>query len=188
MSAKKGRKGKARKGTPDRKPRLWLRDLGNLIGGLALGVVGTWVVEGHLEGKKEAEVSRGYVEGVRQDVTVLGTFSERYLALSEGGGEQDGLLVGLDITRPVCDPDRYRGLGEDLHHLGPRAAPPLLAYVRSLSEAELLRKLLMEQQKDPNRLEGILARELLRSLHEGLDVSPHLLWALEAKPREEPAE
>ena len=178
MAANKGKKGKAKKGTPSRKSRLWLRDLLNITGGLLVGSCGLWIVQGYLETRTTKEVSQRYETVIRGDLPVLKEASAGYEALN--GNEQDAsqALQGVDITGALYSLDAYTRIQMDSPDLDAEAQPLLLAFYLSLRDAELLRKMIIEQREHPEQMQQILAREFLRALHEGAQLAPRLLWAL----------
>lgn len=180
MAANKGRKGKAKKSTPSRKSRLWLRDLLNILGGLLVGSLGLWIVQGYLDTRTAREACERYAGVIEGDLPVLKKASEGYEALSESKEGALQFLQGVDITGALYRVDAYRGIHQDFADLGDEARPLLLAFYLSLRDAELLRKMIIEQREHPEQMNQILAREFLRTLHEATQLAPRLLWALGA--------
>jgi hypothetical protein len=178
MAANKAKKGRTRKGTPHRKSRLWLRDLLNIVGGLLVGSFGLWVVQGYLESRTGKEVSQRVRSAVQGDLPTLKQTSEGYEAVLESKEDASVALRGVDITGALYGLDAYKKIPEDLPCLDGDARPLLLAFYLNLRDAELLRKLIIEQREHPEQLSQILAREFLRNLHEGTQLAPRLLWAL----------
>jgi len=178
MAANKGKKGKTRKSTPSRKSRLWLRDLLNIAGGLLVGSLGLWIVQGYLESQTAKEVSQRVRSVVQGDLPTLKQTSEGYEAILENKEDVSEALRGVDITRALYGLDAYKEVPEDLPCLDADARPLLLAFYLNLRDAELLRKLIIEQREHPEQMSQILAREFLRTLHEGTQLAPRLLWAL----------
>lgn len=186
MATSKGRKGRAKKNTSNRKSRLWLRDLLNLLGGLLVGAVGFWLVQEFLEGRSGGDASEKYRNAIQEDLPFLKHASEDYEALVEGQGEGPELLKGLDMTGALYGLDAYRGVHQDLSSLHVEARPLLLAFYLNLRDAELLRKLIVEQREHPEEMSQILTREFLRTLHEGRQLVPRLLLALGEKEEPRP--
>lgn len=178
MAANKGKKGKAKKSAPSRKSRLWLRDLLNIVGGLAVGSCGLWIVQGYLDTRTTKEVCQRYGSVIQGDLPVLKQASEGYEALNENKQDASQALQGVDITGALYSLDAYKRIQEDFPDLDAEARPLLLAFYLSLRDAELLRKLIIEQREHPEQMPQILAREFLRTLHEGTQLAPRLLWAL----------
>jgi hypothetical protein len=179
MAANKGKKGRTRKSTTSRKSRLWLRDLLNIVGGLLVGSFGLWIVQGYLEGRTAKEVSqrvRGVVQG---DLPTLKQTSEGYEAILESKEDDvSEALRGVELDGPLYGLDAYKRVPEDLPYLDTDERPLLLGFYLNLRDAELLRKLIIEQREHPEQMSQILAREFLRTLHEGTQLAPRLLWAL----------
>jgi hypothetical protein len=178
MAANKGKKGRKRKSTPTRKSRLWLRDLLNIVGGLLVGSVGLWVVQGYLEGRTGKEVSQKVRSVVQGDLPTLKQTSEGYEAVLEGKEDASEALQGVDVTGALYRLDAYNQAAEDLPCLNSEARSLFLAFYLSLRDAELLRKLIIEQRGHPEQMSQILSREFLRALREGTQIAPRLLWAL----------
>jgi hypothetical protein len=178
MAANKGKKGRTRKSTPSRKSRLWLRDLLNIVGGLLVGSFGLWIVQGYLESQTTKEVSQRVRSVLQGDLPILKQTSEGYEAILENEEDVSEALRGVDITRALYGLDAYRKVPEDLPCLHADARPLLLAFYLNLRDAELLRKLIIEQREHPEHMSQILTREFLRNLHEGTKIGPRLLWAL----------
>jgi hypothetical protein len=178
MAANKGKRGKAKKSTPSRKSRLWLRDLLNIVGGLLVGSCGLWIVQSYLDTRTAREVRERYGSAIQADLPVLREASEGYEALNENKQDASQALHGLDISGALYSIDAYKGIQEDFPDLDTEARPLLLAFYLSLRDAELLRKLIIEQREHPDEMPRILAREFLRALHEGTQLAPRLLWAL----------
>jgi hypothetical protein len=178
MAANKGKKGKTKKNTQGRKSRLWLRDLLNILGGLLAGAAGFWIVQEVLADREAGDASRRYRTVVERDLPVLKQASEEYEALAEGGEAVPAPLKGLDMTGSLYRLDAYGEVHEDLPGLDAEARPLLLSLYMNLREAEILRKLIVEQQEHPEEMSQILTREFLRTLHDGARLVPRLLWAL----------
>jgi hypothetical protein len=94
-------------------------------------------------------------------------------------------LQGVDMTGSLYRLDSYRSVHRDLPDLDAEARPMLLALYLNLRDAEILRKLIVEQREHPQEMSQILTREFLRTLHEGAQLVPPLLRTL--GPDEEPA-
>jgi hypothetical protein len=184
MATSKGKKGKAKKSTPSRKSRLWLRDLLNILGGLLAGAFGFWIVQEVLISKTRGEVSQRYRTVIQEDLPALKKASDRYEALLEGEGDVSEAMEGLDVSGALFGLDAYQTVPEDLADLDAKARPVLLTLYLNLRDAELLRKLLIEQREHPEQMPQILSREFLRALHEGTRLIPRILWAL--GPNDEP--
>ncbi len=178
MAASKAKKGKAKKNTTSRKSRLWVRDLLNLLGGLAVGAVGFWLVQAYLEGRTTGDASQRYRTAIQGDLPILKQASEEYEGLVESKQEALEVLRGVDLTGTLYGLDAYRMVHEDLPALDVEAQPLLLAFYLNLRDAELLRKLIVEQREHPEEMSQILSRQFLRTLHEGNQLVPRLLWAL----------
>jgi hypothetical protein len=185
MAASKGKKGKAKKNKQSRKSRLWLRDLLNILGGLTVGAVGLWIVQEVLATRKAGDTSQRYRTVIQEDLPVLKQASGEYEALVESEGDVSDVLRGVDITGALYRLDSYKTVHDDLPGLNEEVRPLLLSFYLSLRDAELLRKLVVEQREHPEEMSQILAREFLRTLHEGAQLVPRLLWAL--GPTEEDA-
>jgi hypothetical protein len=84
----------------------------------------------------------------------------------------------VDITGALYRLDAYKTVHDDLPGLDAEARPLLLSLYLNLRDAELLRKLIVEQREHPQEMSQILTREFLRTLHEGTQLVPRLLWAL----------
>lgn len=178
MAANKGKKGKGRKSPPSRKSRLWLRDLLNLLGGLLVGAAGIWVLQEFLESRAAGAAGARYRAAIQQDLPALDEASERYEALSEQAELDSQALEGLEIDVPLYGVDAYEGIRRDLPDLEASVRPELFAFYLHLRDAELLRKLIVDQREHPEQMPQILTREFLRTLHEGSLIAPRLLWAL----------
>ena len=178
MAANKGKKGKTKKNAQGRKSRLWLRDLANILGGLLVGAVGFWIVQEVLADRGARDAARRYRAVIQEDLSVLKKASEEYEALVENEEAVQAPLRGVDITGALYRMEPYRAIHEDLSGLDAEARPLLLSFYLSLRDAELLRKLVVEQREHPEEMSKILNREFLRTLHEGAQLVPKLLWAL----------
>jgi hypothetical protein len=178
MARSKAKKGKTKKNTTSRKSRLWLRDLLNILGGLLVGAFGFWMVQEFLESRTKGDASQRYRAAIRQDLPLLRQASEEYEALMETKEDVQEALQGEDLTGALYRLEAYRTVHEDLPDLDAEARPLLLAHYLHLRDAELLRKLLVEQREHPQEMYQILSREFLRTLHEGSQLVPRLLWAL----------
>jgi|GEM_PF-1675668 len=185
MAANKGKKSKGKKNTQGRKSRLWLRDLLNILGGLLAGALGFWIVQEVLADRTEGDASQRYRTVIQEDLPVLKQASEEYEALVENEEDVREALQGMDITGALYRLDDYRTVHDDLPDLDAKARPLLLSFYLNLRDAELLRKLIVEQREHPEEMSQILTREFLRTLHEGTQLVPRLLWAL--GPTEEDA-
>ncbi len=84
----------------------------------------------------------------------------------------------MDITGALYRLDAYKTVHDDLPGLDAEARPLLLSFYLNLRDAELLRKLIVEQREHPQEMSQILTREFLRTLHEGAQLVPRLLWVL----------
>ena len=104
--------------------------------------------------------------------------SEAYEALVENEKDVPAALEGVDITAALCRLDAYGAVQDDLPDLDAAARPLLLAFYLNLRDAEILRKLIVEQREHPQEMSLILAREFLRTLHEGSQLVPPLLRSL----------
>jgi hypothetical protein len=178
MAANKGKKGKRKKNAQGRKSRLWLRDLLNILGGLLTGVIGFWIVQEVLAGRTTENASQRYRTVIQEDLPVLKQVSEGYEALVENEEDVPEALQGVDISGALYELDAYKTVHDDLPGLDAEARPLLLSFYLNLRDAELLRKLIVEQKEHPQEMSQILTREFLRTLHEGTQLVPRLLWAL----------
>ena len=154
------------------------KDLLNIVGGLLVGSFGLWVVQGYLEGRTAKEVSHRVRSVVQGDLPILKQTSEGYEAILESKEDVSEALRGVDITGALYGLDAYKKVPEDLPYLDGDARPLLLDFYLNLRDAELLRKLIIEQREHPEQMSQILAREFLRTLHEGTQLAPRLLWTL----------
>jgi hypothetical protein len=168
MAASKGKKGKKKKNTQGRKSRLWLRDLLNILGGLLVGALGFWIVQEVLADRTAQDASQRYRTVIQEDLPVLEQASE----------DVPEVLQGVDITVALYRLDAYKTVPDDLPGLEVEARPLLLSFYLNLRDAELLRKLIIEQREHPQEMSQILTREFLRTLDEGTQLVPRLLWAL----------
>jgi len=178
MAANKRKKAKAKKSTPSRKSRLWLRDLLNILGGLLVGSCGLWIVQGYLDTRTSKEACERYARVIQGDLPVLKKASGGYEALSDSEQDASKALQGVDITGALYRVDAYKRIQEDFPGLDSEVRSLLLAFYLGLRDAELLRKMIIEQREHPDEMPEILAREFLRTLHEGAQLAPRLLWAL----------
>ncbi len=178
MAASKGKKGKTKKGSPSRKSRLWLRDLLNILGGLLAGSVGFWIVHGYLVSRTAKGLSLRYENVIKGDLPALESASERYAYLAEQPVDPSEALEALDVNGSLCSLDAYRGIQDDFARLHGSARPLLLSFYLSLRDAELLRKLIVEQREHPEQMPRVLAREFVRTVQEGAQLAPRLLWVL----------
>jgi hypothetical protein len=178
MASKKGKKSKTRKNTGSRKSRLWLRDLLNILGGLLVGALGVWIVQGYLQGRTEKGVAEQYRSVIQEDLLILQKAADGYGAPAADEQDAPGVVRGGNLSTALYKMDAYGTLDEDLPSLDADARPLLLAFYTNLRDAELLRKLIVEQQEHPEEMPRILAREFLRALHEGTELAPQLLRAL----------
>mgnify|MGYP001825519720 CR=1 FL=1 len=178
MAANKGKKGKAKKNAQGRKSRLWLRDLLNILGGLLAGALGFWIVQEVLADRTAGDASQRYRAVIQEDLSVLKQASEEYEALVENEEDVPEVLQGVDITGALYRLDAYKTVHDDLPGLEAEARPLLLSFYLNLRDAELLRKLIVEQRENPQEMSQILTREFLRTLHEGTQLVPRLLWVL----------
>ncbi len=180
MAARKNKGGKSRKKTqaPARKSRLWLRDMLNILGGLLVGSMGVWLFQEFQENRAARAVARKYVKAVRETMPHLKPMAEQYLALSQGREGESLPEVELDAARPVCSLDPFRGLLYEVCDLPPDAVPPLLEFVRNLQKAEILRKLLEQQQQNPAELSRILSSQILVTVYDESRDAPNLFWKL----------
>ena len=185
MGARKAKKGKTgKKAKQKKKMPLWVRDLLNIAGGLIVGVVGFWVIQGYLESRETREASAKYLKEVQDYTELLKPFAEQYLAVVEGRQETSSPLQGLDISKSVGSMRTFRNVQKDFPVLPPRTVAQLWEFSRNLHEAELLRKLIEEQQENPDQISVVLAREFLRSLYDDSRLAPKLVWSLK-NPRSE---
>lgn len=178
MAASKGKRRKTKKNTQGRKSRLWLRDLLNILGGLLAGVLGFWVVQEVLAGRTTEDASQRYRTVIQGDLPVLKQASDEYEALVENEEDVPEALQGVDITGALYELDAYKTVHDDLPGLDAEARPLLLSFYLNLRDAELLRKLIVEQRAHPQEMSQVLTREFLRTLHDGAQLVPRLLWAL----------
>lgn len=178
MAANKGKKGKTKKNAPGRKSRLWLRDLLNILGGLLAGALGLWIVQEVLADRTSGDASQRYRTLIQEDLPVLKQASEEYEALIENEENVPEALQGVDITGALYSLDAYKTVHDDLPDLDAEAGPLLLSFYLNLRDAEILRKLIVEQREHPQEMSQILNREFLRTLHEGTQLVPRLLWTL----------
>lgn len=180
MASNKGRKGRTRKSSAPRKSRLWLRDLLNILGGFLVGSLGLWIVQGLLDSRDAREVSERYRSTVKGHLPILERTFEGYEAIDGQAPEPSGVLEGVDMTEALYKLDDYSRLQEDFTDLNGEVRPLLFSFYLNLRDAELLRKLIVEQREHPEQMSEILAREFLRTLQEGTQMAPRLLWALGA--------
>lgn len=186
MGARKAKKGKAGKKTqPSKKMPLWLRDLLNIVGGLLVGIVGFWLVQGYLEGRVARKASDKYLQGVQESAELIKPFAEKYLSVTEKKQKDSSPLEGLDLSGPVGSLETFRNVQKDFPALSPRTVAHLWEFSRNLYEAEILRKLIKEQKENPDQISILLSREFLRSLYEDSRLAPKLLWELKNPGSEE---
>ena len=178
MAANKAKKGKTRKSPTSRKSRLWLRDLLNILAGLLVGSVGLWIVQGYLDGRTAKEVAQRVRSVVEGDLPALKQTSEGYEAFLESKEDVSGALRDVELTEALYGLDAYRKVPDDLACLDANVRPLLLTFYLNLRDAELFRKLIIEQREYPEQMSQILTREFLRTLHEGTQIAPRLIWAL----------
>ena len=186
MASKKAKKSRTRKNTASRKSRLWLRDLLNILGGLTVGALGVLMVQGYLADRSEKGVSERYQSAVREELRNLENASSGYEAMDADEQDPSGAIRGVDLTVALYRLDAYGTLHEDLSDLDSDAGPLLLSFYINLRDAELLRKLVIENREHPEQMSQILSREFLRTLQEATELAPRLLWALGRNP--EPGE
>ncbi len=180
MASNKARRDRARKSKTPRKSRLWLRDLLNILGGFLVGSVGLWIVQGLLDSRAAREVSERYRSTVQEYLPVLERTAGGYKAFDGNGKQPSGVPEGVDLSETLYRVDDYGRVEEDLPDLKKEVRPLLFSFYLNLRDAELLRKLIVEQRQHPDQMSGILAREFLRTLQEGTQTAPRLLWALGA--------
>jgi hypothetical protein len=94
---------------------------------------------------------------------ILERVSGGYQAVGGNGQEPSGALEGVDITEALYRLDDYGRVQEDLPDLDGEVRPLLFSFYLNLRDAELLRKLIVEQREHPEQMSGILAREFLRT-------------------------
>ena len=185
MAAQKNRGGKAGRKLPARKSRLWLRDGLNILGGLLVGGLVVWLGQQFLGGKGVRKASDQTLRVVEDTVPRLKPFAERYLAVEEKREEAADPLAGLDLSQPLCAPEAVDVLQGEFRSLPPEAMPLVWDFTLKLHDAEVLRKLLREQQDNPDKLAGILSRGFLSLLYENSQLLPKIRWELKgagAKP------
>jgi hypothetical protein len=178
MATKKGKKGRTPKKSGNRKSRLWLRDLLNILGGLLVGALGVWILQGYLQGRAEAGVGQRYRMAIQQDLPILEKASDGYEAMAANEKEGAGAIQDVDVSAALYGIDVYERIDEDLPNLDADARSLLLAFYINLRDAELLRKLIVEQREHPEEMSEILTREFLRTLHEARELAPRLQWTL----------
>ena len=131
-----------------------------------------------LADRAAGDASGRYRTAIQEDLPVLKKASEEYEALVENEEDVPEALHGVDITRALYRLDAYKSVHDDLPGLEAEARPLLLSFYLNLRDAELLRKMIVEQREHPQEMSQILTREFLRTLHEGTQLVPRLLWAL----------
>lgn len=183
MGKTRQNRAKSRDGAPRKRSPLWLRDLMNLLVGLAFGVAGAWIVQAYLDGREARAVSTRFAQDVELAQSALKPFVERGLAVSEGRFDGPDMLEGLDVARPVHALDRYRDSMADLPILHKRGLASILQFYENLYKAELYRKLLLEQRDHPDQMSAILVREFMRTLQEGSLLTSRLLAELQAREK-----
>ncbi len=178
MAAKKTKKRKSRKNTADKKSPLWVRDLVNII----IGVVGTllvvFLVQAHMDRKEVKKVSEKYFDALNKNLSDFSIFAERYLSITENKQDIFTALQGVDISQPICAMDTYASINKDLYKLKPHIIKSMLDYYHGLRNVELLRKCIVEQQNNPQEIDKILIREFLRTVYDGSQLIPTLLFEL----------
>lgn len=191
MSSRKNKALKQKKKTqaPSRKPRLWVRDLGNLLGGLLLGALGFWLVQEYQDSRAGKNAARKYVEAVSETVAELKPAADQYVELTQGREDEGDVLAEaeLDAGRPLCSLEPFRDLYRDACALPRDIVPPLLEFARNLQKAEMLRKILEQQQRDPEALSRTLAGQLLQAAFEESRSAQNLLWKLKERAGKMPA-
>ncbi len=179
MAAKKNKKKKVRKKEQEPKSRLWLRDLVSISLGFVFAVIVIYLPIACMDRKDAQKVLQQYSEIVNEDSSGFNDFAERYLSTTENNKDFLTALEGVDISRPVWPMDTYNALNKDLHKLKPHVISSVLDYYQNLRDAEMLRRCIVEQQNNPQEIEKILIREFLRTLYEGSQLIPSLLYELE---------
>ncbi len=185
MASRKNKVGKQKKKVqaPSRKPRLWVRDLLNLAGGVLLGALVLWLVLEYRESRTAKAAARTYVEAVSGTMGQLKPFADQYLELTQGREEEGDPLAEaeVDAARPVCSLEPFRNVFRDVCALPPDIVSPLLEFARNLQKAEMLRKLLEQQQQDPEAIARTLSGQLLQTVYEESRNAQPLLWKLKER-------
>jgi len=184
MASRKNKGGRSRGKTqaPSRKSRLWLRDLLNILGGLVLGVLGIWLFQQYQANRAAKAVARQYVDAVSATLDHLKPLAEQYVALSEGKQEGEPLPEAeLDVRQPLCSLEPFRNVLREACALPPDIVPLLLEFARNLQKAEMLRKLLEQEQLDPTALPRTMSGQLLLTVYEESRSAPNLLWKLKER-------
>jgi len=184
MASRKNKAGKHQKKpqAPSRKPRLWLRDLLNLVGGALVGALVLWLVLEYQESRAAKAAARIYAEAVSETVGQLRPLADQYLELTQGRDEGEALAEAeVDAARPVGSLEPFRNVFRDACALPPDIVPPLLEFARNLHKAEMLRKLLEQQQEDPEAMSRTLAGQLLQTVYEESRNAQPLLWKLKER-------
>ena len=185
MAAGKKKKGKAKGKPQGKKSRLWVRDLLNLVGGLLVGSIGLWLVLAYLDNRETDKAKEKYLVVIDDARTQLNPLAEKYLSLTEGnkeGNKEGDIDVSegkeLDISQPVFSLESVKALTPEVCALPEEAIPSFLEFYQNLQKAELLRKLLKEQQEGPAEFAQTLENQFLRSVYEDSRLASGLYWKL----------
>jgi len=185
MAARKNRRSKSKKQPVAKKSPLWLRDLLNIAGGLLVGSLGLWLVQEYLENREADRIALKYGTAVLESLPLLRPAAELSLA---GAGDETGPAdpaETLERTRALPSPDPFRGLPHEVCSLAPESVPAILAFVQEMQKAELLRKILEQQQTAAAQVPGTLSRELLRSVSAEAQLGSELVWKLKIPAEED---
>jgi len=178
MAAQKNKGGKAGKKPQGRKARLWVRDGLNILAGLLIGGLGVFLVSEYLQGREARQASAQAMRVFEESAPLLKSVAERYLAVEENRQEASRPLEGLELGRPLCSPEAMKSLQGEFRVLPPDALTLLWDYYLNLHDAELFRKLLREQQDDPDRVAEMMTRGFLQAAHENHLLLPKVRWEL----------
>lgn len=196
MAARKNKAARTRKKAPApaRKSRLWVRDTLNILAGLLVGGMGVWLFQEYRDNRAARGVARKYLPVVQEIQPQLKPLADRYLALTQGREGEALPDAALDADRPVCSVDALRGVLQEACALPPDTASALLEFARNLQKADLLRKLLQQQEQDPDGFARALSNQLLLTVYDESRASNNLFWKLrdragrDALPEEEGTE
>jgi len=149
----------------------------NILGGLTVGIVGFWAIQSYMQGKEMKQASQKVLTIVeKKAIPVLKPFEEKYDGIKGDGNAVTEVVQGIDTSKPICPVGLFADYREYLPDLYPRTIVIFADLMENLQQAELLRKLLDEQQKNPELIHEMIERELLRSLYEGYRLSNRIVW------------